>query len=161
MTLLETAPALGRVLMVLGQVLMVLGAGLFTTAAIGLLRFQDAYCRSSAIATAAGPGISLVLIGAFCMMPSWTNLGKLALAITLQLGTSAVGSMSIGRAAYLTGSTLHSPSGHDELARPGGAPPLVAPARKSKRIKVQEAPTAQDGQAAPARTGSTPVTREG
>ncbi|WP_420176590.1 cation:proton antiporter [Luteococcus sp. OSA5] len=118
----------------LGQVLVVLGAGLFTTAAIGLLRFKDAYCRSSAIATAAGPGISLVLMGVFCMMPSWTNLGKLALCIVLQLGTSAVGSMAIGRAAYLTGSSLHSPSGHDELAGPGGAPPLAG---KKKPRPVQ------------------------
>lgn len=102
-------------LSVTGQVLVVVGALVFSTAGIGIVRFKDAYSRSSAIATAAGLGISLVLIGAFLLQPGgWTAL-KLAVAVVMQLATSAVGSMALARSAYLTGSPMHHAEGHDHL----------------------------------------------
>lgn len=101
---------------VIGSILILIGAGVFSTAGIGLLLFRDAYARSSAIATAAGMGISLILSGTFCFIPGWETLAKLVAAVMLQLVTSAVGSMAIARSAYLTGSHLHSPTGHDDLA---------------------------------------------
>lgn len=100
---------------VAGQALIVLGALLFSTAGIGLFRLKDVYARSSAIATAAGLGISLVLIGAFVLDPSWPNAVKLVIAIVLQLLTSSAGSMAIARAAYLTGSPLRPETDPDEL----------------------------------------------
>ena len=108
---------------VAGQLLMVAGALFFSTAGLGLLRLKDAYARSSAVATAAGLGISLVLLGAFVQQPSWGNLAKLAVAVLLQLATSAAGSMAIARSAYLTGSPLHCPSGQDDLARADSVDP--------------------------------------
>ncbi len=113
-----------QVLSVLGQVLIVMGALLFSTAGIGLLRLRDAYARSSAIATAAGMGISLVLVGVFLLDPDLSNGFKLVAAIVLQLATSAVGSMAIARSAYLTGVPMHTDAADplpDELA--GGAGP--------------------------------------
>lgn len=91
---------------VLGQIVVVLGALVFLSAGAGLVRLRDVYARSSAIATAAGLGVSLILVGVFLMNPSWSNAGKLAVAIVLQLVTSAVGSMAIARSAYLTGSPM-------------------------------------------------------
>ncbi len=106
----------------LGQVVIVIGATLFVTAGIGLLRLRHAYARSSAIATAAGIGTSLVLIGVFLLYPSWVNLGKLAVAVTLQLVTLAVGSMAIARSAYLIGAPMHNsvPDGDELVHRHGG-----------------------------------------
>lgn len=107
-----------RFLKIAGQVLIVLGAGLFSTAGLGLLRLRDVYGRSSAVATAAGLGISLILVGAFLMQPSLAGAVKLVVAVLLQLATSAVGSMAIARAAYLTGSPLQLDSPEaDELRR--------------------------------------------
>lgn len=103
-------------LSILGQVLMVAGAGLFATAALGLVRLPDLYTRSSAVATAAGAGISLLITGVFLLTPGWGNLIKLAAAVLLQLITSAVGSMAIARAGYLVGSPLFSPRRHNAMA---------------------------------------------
>jgi multicomponent Na+:H+ antiporter subunit G len=101
---------------VLGQVFMVLGAAMFATAALGIVRLPDLYTRSSAVATAAGAGIGLLVIGVFLMVPGWSNLVKLAAAVPLQLITSAVGSMAIARAGYLVGSPLFSPRRINALA---------------------------------------------
>ncbi len=100
------------------QVFIVLGALIFGSAGIGLITLRDAFARSSAIATAAGLGVSLILVGVFLLNPSWPNAIKLVIAVVLQLSTSAIGSMAIVRAAYQTGSHLDlvSPDA-DELAR--------------------------------------------
>lgn len=90
----------------IGQVAVVLGALVFSTAGLGLLRLRDVYARSSAIATAAGLGVSLILIGVYLLDPTPGNTVKLIVAIVLQLATSAIGSMAIARSAYLTGSPL-------------------------------------------------------
>lgn len=102
----------------LAQVLVVLGALVFATAGLGLLTLRDAFARTSAIATAAGLGVTLILIGAFLTDPSVSRGIKLAIAALLQLCTSAIGSMAIARAAYLSGSPVElADEDADELAR--------------------------------------------
>ncbi len=93
-------------LVITGQLLVIAGALLFSTAGIGVLRLRDAFARSSAIATAAGLGISLILVGVFLLDPSWSAGWKLVVAVLLQLLTSSAGSIALARAAYLTGSQL-------------------------------------------------------
>ncbi|MFZ2260112.1 MAG: monovalent cation/H(+) antiporter subunit G [Luteococcus japonicus] len=110
-------------LTVLGLVLVILGTSLFATAAVGLVRLRDVYCRSSAIATAAGLGVSLVLLGLFCFAPSWPSALKVCVAVLLQLLTSAIGSMAIARAGYLRGSPFYKPLVTDEL----GSDPAITP----------------------------------
>lgn len=107
---------------VVGQILIVLGGLLFATAAIGLVRLPDVYTRASAISTAAGFGLASIVTGTFLFVPGIDNAIKLVLAVILQLVTSAVGSMTIARSAYLTGSAVYSPSHHDELASDAQAP---------------------------------------
>ncbi|MDO5628643.1 MAG: monovalent cation/H(+) antiporter subunit G [Mobilicoccus sp.] len=101
---------------IVGQVLIVGGALLFTTAAVGLVRLPDMYTRASAIATAAGFGVALVASGSFFFVIGVDTAIKIALAVVLQLVTSAVGSMTLARAAYLTGSAVYSPTHTDQLA---------------------------------------------
>lgn len=89
------------VLDILGNVFIILGALVFATAALGVIRFPDAYMRISAVGTAGGIGIALVLGGAFLLQPTVPDLLKAVLAVALLMSTSAVGSIAIARSAYL------------------------------------------------------------
>ena len=80
---------------VVGQVLIVIGALLFSTAAIGVIRLPDIYTRASAISTAAGSGLAMIVTGTFFFVPGLDNAVKLVIAVILQLVASAVGSMTI------------------------------------------------------------------
>lgn len=102
-------------LTIAANVLIILGVLIFAVAAIGLFKFHDTYTRISAIGTAAGLGISLLIIGVFLLTPSWPNFFKLVIILFLQLATSSIGTMAIARAAYLTGSRMR-PGYFDHLA---------------------------------------------
>lgn len=56
---------MSEILAVTGNVFVVLGALVFATAALGVIRFPDAFTRVSAVGTAGGLGIALVVGGAF------------------------------------------------------------------------------------------------
>lgn len=99
---------------VIGNVLIIAGALIFASAALGMLRFTDPYLRISAVGTVAGMGVILVVIGAFLCLPTVPDLIKLVLIILVQLGTSAIGTMAIARAAYMTDTPLN-PGYFDEL----------------------------------------------
>ena len=98
-----TASNWATVAEVLGAVSVLAGAVVFLGAAVGLLRFPDLYVRSSAVGTAAGLGVVLVLTGAFLLHPAWSDLPKVLVAVVLQLASAAVGSMAIARAGFLAG----------------------------------------------------------
>lgn len=100
---------------IIGNIFIVVGALIFTVAVIGLYKFTDAYQRISAVGTAAGLGISLVVIGVFFEVPTWPNFFKLLIILFLQLATSSIGTMAIARSAYLTGSKMQ-PGHFDHLA---------------------------------------------
>lgn len=91
------------VVSVLGQALMVLGALVFVGAAVGLWRLRDVYARGSAVATAAGLGVAMVTVGAVLLDPDVSTVIKVALAVVLQLVTSALGAIVIARSAVLSG----------------------------------------------------------
>lgn len=103
---------------IVGNILIVLGALVFATAALGLTRFPDPYMRVSAVGTAGGAGIVLVVSGALLLDPSIPGFVKVVLIIALQLTTSAIGSIAIARSAYLTRTPLRR-CNFDELAEQG------------------------------------------
>lgn len=107
------------ILGVTGNILALLGVLVFAIAAIGLFKFRDTYQRVSAVGTAAGPGISLVVIGVFMTTPSWSNFVTLLIILFLQLATSSIGTMAIARSTYLTGTKLQ-PGYFDHLAEDQG-----------------------------------------
>ncbi len=109
-----------------GYGLVGLGVGLLAVAALGLIRFPDAYSRLSAVTKAATLGLCLTLLGVLVLEPSWANAVKVLLAVALQFVTSPVGGFALGRAAYRSGSPLSPGSSYDELggrhsAQDGGA----------------------------------------
>lgn len=103
---------------VFGQVLSVSGALVLLLAAVGLLRFGDVYMRASAVATATGVGITLVLIGALLVAPGVADGVKVLLAVVLQLVTSAVGGILLARSAVLTGHRFRPDTASTALAAP-------------------------------------------
>lgn len=125
------------VVIIVGQALILLGAAIFVVAAIGLVRLPDLFTRTSAIGTAAGVGISVLVFGVALQDPSWVTLAKATLAIGLQLLTSVVGAIAISRAAVLSGHCFAEgtdtsdpqrlgvldPATSDETPLPGDPPP--------------------------------------
>ncbi len=87
---------------------MLLGAVLILLAAVGVVRFDDALARMHALTKATTLGLVLVLVASAFALDhpnDWTSVG---LAAALQVLTSPVSAVLLGRATYLT------------AARPGG-----------------------------------------
>ncbi|NOV96467.1 multicomponent Na+:H+ antiporter subunit G [Isoptericola halotolerans] len=101
---------------IVGQVLIVLGALVFATAGLGVIKLPDVYTRISAISTAAGFGLMQIIVGAVLLLPGPENVVKAAIAVVLQLATSAVGGMALARSGYLVGSPLVEGTSPDQLA---------------------------------------------
>jgi multicomponent Na+:H+ antiporter subunit G len=101
---------------VAGTVLIVLGAVVFALAGVGVLRLPDLYSRISAITTAAGLGVSLIVLGVVLHEPSVINALKGLLAIVVNVATAAVGGHALGRSGYLTGAPLSDRTHFDDLA---------------------------------------------
>ncbi|MDR9397267.1 monovalent cation/H(+) antiporter subunit G [Pontimonas sp.] len=101
---------------VVGSALLILGAAIIASAAVGLLKLPDVYTRTSAIGTAAGLGVSLMIVGVVVLDFSTLNLIKGIFAIIAQLLTSAIGSFVLARASYMSGSKPVDTTVPDELA---------------------------------------------
>ncbi len=100
---------------VLGSALLIGGALILVVAGVGLIRLPDLYTRTSAIGTAAGLGVALLILGVVVLDFSILNLIKGLLAIVAQLLTSAIGSFALARAGYLTGSEPVATTAPDDL----------------------------------------------
>jgi multicomponent Na+:H+ antiporter subunit G len=105
------------VIAVVGNGLLVLGAVIIASAGIGLIKLPDLYTRTSAIGTAAGFGVSLMILGVVVLDFSLLNLAKGVLAIAAQVLTSSIGSFALARAGSLSGSAPDPSTVPDELTR--------------------------------------------
>jgi multicomponent Na+:H+ antiporter subunit G len=103
------------VLGVLAAVFIGLGTAFMVTSGVAVLRLRDVYSRINAVTKAATLGVILILVGSFLLIPSWDTAWKLVLAVILQLLTSPVGSLAIGRAAYRSGALLTERTNFDDL----------------------------------------------
>ncbi|MFW2513444.1 cation:proton antiporter [Demequina sp. SO4-13] len=91
---------------IIASVVIVLGAMVFVTGALALLKFPDAYTHVSAVGTAGGIGLVLIVGGVLLHEFTGMNAVLAVLIIAAQLLTSAVGSMALARSSYLAGSPL-------------------------------------------------------
>lgn len=114
---------------VVGSALLILGAAIIASAAVGLLKLPDVYTRTSAIGTAAGLGVSLIIVGVVVLDFSTLNLIKGIFAIIAQLLTSAIGSFVLARASYMSGSKPVDTTVPDELAEQATAEGSKSPRR--------------------------------
>lgn len=104
---------------IIANIMLLAGVIIFGLAVVGLFKFTDTFQRVSAVGTAAALGMSLLIIGAFLLVPSWMNFLLVLIILFLQMATSSVGTMAIARSAYLTGSTMQ-PGYFDHLAEDQG-----------------------------------------
>lgn len=100
----------------IGSTLLILGAAIIASAAVGLMKLPDVYTRTSAVGTAAGLGVAVMIAGVVVLDFSVLNLIKGIIAIIAQLITSAIGSFMLARASYLTGGKPVETTIPDELA---------------------------------------------
>ncbi|MBX9470900.1 cation:proton antiporter [Microcella sp.] len=105
-----------------GSALLILGAFIIASAAIGLIKLPDLYTRTSAIGTAAGLGVALIIVGVVVLDFSPLNVVKGVIAIAAQLLTSSIGSFALARSGYLTGSRPVATTIPDELAASTASP---------------------------------------
>lgn len=89
------------ILDMIGNVLVIVGALIFAVCGVGVLKFRDVYTRLSVIGTAGGSGIILVIVGTWLHDPELVGGLKAVGAIIMLLGTSALGSILLARAALL------------------------------------------------------------
>lgn len=145
------------VLTVIAYVLIFAGVVVFAGAGVGMVRFRDPYQRASAVGTAAGLGISLITIGAVLTMPTAENLIKAAVAVVLQLATSAVGSTIIARAAVNSGHVFSHDTDLTDLDEAGTA--AMATLRAQSRAESADPPAADPPAADPPAADGPPVER--
>lgn len=105
---------------VAGAVLLVAGISLFVIAAVGLVRFPDAYTRLTAVTKSGTLGLCLVLLAVLVLDPTVANGIKLLLAVVLQLLTAPIGSFSLSRGSYRSGAPLPQGIQYDELTASRG-----------------------------------------
>ncbi len=101
---------------VIGSTLLILGSFIIFSAALGLLKLPDVYTRTSAVGTAAGLGVAVMILGVVVLDFSVLNLIKGIIAIIAQLITSSIGSFMLARASYLTDGKPVETTIPDELA---------------------------------------------
>lgn len=94
------------VVTVIANVFIILGAVNLAVCGAGMLYFRDVFARMSVLSTASGFGVSFIVVGAFLLDPSWWNALVGVGAVILLLGTSAIGSILISRAALLRGNRI-------------------------------------------------------
>ncbi|HVM19144.1 MAG TPA: monovalent cation/H(+) antiporter subunit G [Egibacteraceae bacterium] len=81
-------------------VLLIAGALLSLTAAVGLHRLPDVFCRMHAASKPATLGLLVVLLAAALALGDLRSATKLALVAILQFLTNPVGGHMVGRAAW-------------------------------------------------------------
>ncbi|HZK32170.1 MAG TPA: monovalent cation/H(+) antiporter subunit G [Corynebacterium sp.] len=105
---------------VIANGLILLGAVHMALCGAGMLFFRDVYARMSVLGTAAGFGVSFIVIGAFLLVPGWWNAVLGLAAVVLLLGTSAIGSTLIARAALLRGNRIVDERYNEAAVDPSG-----------------------------------------
>ena len=81
---------------ILTALCLITGIFLMVTAAIGLVRLPDLYCRSHAVAKASSLGIFLLLIALWLHLSPEVSGLKLVLAIVFQILTIPISSHLVG-----------------------------------------------------------------
>jgi multicomponent Na+:H+ antiporter subunit G len=112
---------LETVLAVVAGTLAILGSLAFLVSAVALVRVRDAVSRVNSLTPATALGLPLILLAALIEQSlangwSWSDLGKVLLALAGSVIVSSVASNTLGRAAYRSGAPLDPATDPNELA---------------------------------------------
>ena len=94
----------------------ILGALTFLIGAIGMIRSEDKYCRTSTIASATGLGLGFFIFALVFSDFTAINLFKALAAFAIHLAASSVAGMMIARSAYSSDAKISLKTHTDELA---------------------------------------------
>jgi multicomponent Na+:H+ antiporter subunit G len=100
----------------IGEALVLLGALLTLLAAIGVVRFRDAFARMHALSKASTAGVLAALLGAAITMHSANDATSMIFAAVVQVVTNPVSGVMLARATYLAEGVPVSIDAVDELA---------------------------------------------
>lgn len=95
-----------QILDVIAATLIVLSSIVVFSAAVGLVRFPDAYTRMHAATKAGVVGAGGILLGAGLSVGSWGTFIVAALGVFFLVATVTIAAHTLGRAAYLSGAPL-------------------------------------------------------
>jgi multicomponent Na+:H+ antiporter subunit G len=93
------------------------GCLLALTAAVGLHRFPDVFCRMHAATKPATLGMLCIALAVGVALPVSGSFVKLLLVVVLQFLTAPVAAHMVGRAAYTSGIDVADTTILDELGR--------------------------------------------
>lgn len=100
---------------VAAALLILLGAFVVFSAALGVVRFPDAYMRMHAATKAGVVGSGSIMLGAGLATGSWPTFLIALLGVFFLLATVSLSAHALGRAAYLSGAPLAPETTHDAL----------------------------------------------
>lgn len=100
----------------LAAVLLITGAIIIFSAALGVVRFPDAYTRMHAATKAGVVGAGSLLLGAALALGSWGVFIIAFAGVFFLVATVTIAAHALGRAAYLSGSPLSDSTLIDAMA---------------------------------------------
>lgn len=99
----------------IAALLILVGAFVVFSAALGLVRFPDAYTRMHAATKAGVVGSGSIMLGAGLAAGGWPTFLIALLGVFFLLATVSLSAHALGRAAYLSGAPLAPETTHDAL----------------------------------------------
>lgn len=102
-------------LQIIAAVFIVLSAIVIFSAAVGLLRFPDAFTRMHAATKAGVVGAGGLLMGAGIAHGSWSAVFMAGVGVFFLIATVTIAAHTLGRAAYLSGAPLADNTAVDAL----------------------------------------------
>ena len=94
------------VLQVVAAIIIVISAIVTFSAAVGVVRFPDAFTRMHAATKAGVVGAGGLLFGASLALGSWSAVFMAAVGVFFLVATVTIAAHTLGRAAYLSGAPL-------------------------------------------------------
>jgi len=125
------------VLQIVAAIIIAASAFVIFSAAVGIVRFPDAFTRMHAATKAGVVGAGGLLFGAGLALGNWSDVFMAAVGVFFLVSTVTIAAHTLGRAAYLSGAPLaentktdalqnvyerHDFDGTHQTAQPNGSP---------------------------------------
>lgn len=94
------------ILQIIAAIIIVASALVIFSAAVGLVRFPDAFTRMHAATKAGVVGAGGLLFGASLALGNWSDVFMAAVGVFFLVATVTIAAHTLGRAAYLSGAPL-------------------------------------------------------
>lgn len=90
----------------IASLLILVGSGFCLVAALGLVRFPDAFARMHAATKAGTLGLAFVCLAGLLLSDGWYHAAEIAVILLFMLATAPIGAHLLARAAFRTRSPI-------------------------------------------------------